>query len=46
MLSSIAKGLAAQGRRSMSTVRYTEFGHPLTVLKCVATAQSRPRSSP
>lgn len=35
MLSSIAKGLTAQGRRSMSTVRYTEFGHPLTVLKCV-----------
>ncbi|KAG7389259.1 hypothetical protein PHYPSEUDO_010817 [Phytophthora pseudosyringae] len=36
MLSSIAKGLTAQGRRSMSTVRYSEFGHPLSVLKTEA----------
>lgn len=35
MISTIAKGLSAQGKRSMSTIRYTEFGHPLTVLKCV-----------
>ncbi|KAI9919388.1 hypothetical protein PsorP6_017595 [Peronosclerospora sorghi] len=33
MLTSIAKGLATRGRRSMSTIRYTEFGHPLSVLK-------------
>ncbi|CAH0478883.1 unnamed protein product [Peronospora belbahrii] len=33
MLSSLTKGLIAQGKRSMSTIRYSEFGHPLTVLK-------------
>lgn len=38
MISTIAKGLTAQGTRSMSTIRYAEFGHPLNVLKCVFVA--------
>ncbi|EGZ14929.1 hypothetical protein PHYSODRAFT_545994 [Phytophthora sojae] len=36
MISTIAKGLTAQGTRSMSTIRYAEFGHPLNVLKTEA----------
>uniref|UniRef100_A0AAV1URT3 enoyl-[acyl-carrier-protein] reductase n=1 Tax=Peronospora matthiolae TaxID=2874970 RepID=A0AAV1URT3_9STRA len=36
MLSFIAKGLSAQSKRSMSTIRYSEFGHPLTVLRTEA----------
>ncbi|KAF1773258.1 Polyketide synthase, enoylreductase domain [Phytophthora cactorum] len=33
MISTVVKGLAAQGKRSMSTIRYSEFGHPFSVLK-------------
>lgn len=43
MLTSLAKGIAAQGKRSMSTIRYAEYGHPLNVLKCVLSCVSRGR---
>ncbi|TDH69738.1 hypothetical protein CCR75_002378 [Bremia lactucae] len=36
MISTVAKSLVAQGKRSMSTVRYSEFGHPLSVLQMEA----------
>lgn len=43
MLTSLAKGIAAQGKRSMSTIRYAEYGHPLNVLKCVLSSFSPAR---
>lgn len=40
MIASIAKGFATKGKshagRSMSTIRYAEYGHPLNVLKYVS----------
>lgn len=33
MISTVTKSLVAHGRRSMSTIRYSEFGNPLSVLK-------------
>lgn len=39
MIASAAKGFASKSKavaaRSMSTVRYAEYGHPLNVLKYV-----------